>query len=116
MSSDEPTPEALREQIEHTRDELGRTVEALAAKADVKAQAREKTAAVKAQASEKAALVTGQIRDRVEHAAHLACGKAPAARATARDNRTAALVAVGGAAAVIVFLLVRQVRHTRGHR
>ncbi|MFI1652934.1 DUF3618 domain-containing protein [Streptomyces avidinii] len=115
MSSDEPTPETLREHIEHTRDELGRTVEALAAKADVKAQAREKTAAVKAQAAEKAALVTGQIRDRVEHAAHLASDRTPAARAAARDNRTTALVAVG-AAAVIVFLLVRQVRHTRGHK
>ncbi|ARE78419.1 hypothetical protein B6R96_34495 [Streptomyces sp. Sge12] len=113
MSSDEPTPEALRAQIEQTRDELGRTVEALAAKADVKAQAREKTAAVKAQAAEKAAHVTGQIRDRAEHAAHLASEKTHAA--TARDNRTTALVAVAGAA-LLVFLLVRQVRHTRGQK
>ncbi|MFJ7591220.1 DUF3618 domain-containing protein [Streptomyces sp. NPDC097617] len=89
MSSqpDEPTPAALREQIERTRDELGRTVEALAAKADVKAQA-----------TEKAARVTGRIRGGIEHAA------------TPRAERTAALLAVG--AAVLVILLVR---HNRGH-
>jgi Protein of unknown function (DUF3618) len=35
-------PEQIREEIEETRRELGDTVEALAAKADVKALAREK--------------------------------------------------------------------------
>lgn len=35
-------PGVLRDQIEDTRQELGETVEALAAKVDVKAQAREK--------------------------------------------------------------------------
>ncbi|MFC6137721.1 DUF3618 domain-containing protein [Streptomyces spororaveus] len=34
-----PTSEELREQVEHTHEELGQTVEALATKADVKAQA-----------------------------------------------------------------------------
>ncbi|NEE52416.1 DUF3618 domain-containing protein, partial [Streptomyces sp. SID8455] len=47
-----PTPEELREQVERTRDELGQTVEALAAKADIKAQAKGKAEAVKAQAAE----------------------------------------------------------------
>jgi len=37
-------PQALAEEIERTREELGATVEALAAKADVMARAREKTA------------------------------------------------------------------------
>ncbi|MCP3754577.1 DUF3618 domain-containing protein [Streptomyces sp. TBY4] len=78
----------LREQIERTRDELGQTVEALAAKADVKAQAKEKTAAIKDQAAEKA-----------EQAA-----------AVARGNRTPLLVL---GAAVAVFLVVRR---SRGHR
>jgi Protein of unknown function (DUF3618) len=43
----EPLPDdqqALAEDIERTREELGATVEALAAKADVKARAREKAA------------------------------------------------------------------------
>ncbi|MFG2989115.1 DUF3618 domain-containing protein [Streptomyces sp. NPDC048257] len=103
----EPTPGELREQIEHTRDELGRTVEALAAKADIKAQA-----------ADKVALVTGQVRGRIEHAAHLASEKTPdpvleqASRAAgaARANRTA-LLAVG--AALIVFLVVRRKRGQR---
>ncbi|MFF2655147.1 DUF3618 domain-containing protein [Streptomyces sp. NPDC058045] len=42
------TPEELRAQVEQTRAELGRTVEALAAKADVRALAHQKADAVKA--------------------------------------------------------------------
>ncbi len=37
-------PEVILDEIEETRSELGRTVEALAAKADVKEQAKEKVA------------------------------------------------------------------------
>ncbi|MGW3322271.1 DUF3618 domain-containing protein [Streptomyces virginiae] len=96
---DEPSPEELRARIEHTRDQLGRTVEALAAKADVKAQA-----------TQKAALVTGQIRGRVEHVAHLAAEKTPDP-VLDKAGRTA-LLTVG--AALIVFLLVRGNR--RRHR
>jgi ElaB/YqjD/DUF883 family membrane-anchored ribosome-binding protein len=40
-------PEQLREEIEETRRELGDTVEALAAKADVKSRAREKVESTK---------------------------------------------------------------------
>jgi len=46
-------PEQLREQIEETRQELGDTVEALAAKTDVRAQARRKLEAARASLSEK---------------------------------------------------------------
>ncbi|MFJ6501437.1 DUF3618 domain-containing protein [Streptomyces virginiae] len=102
-----PGPLELRDQVERTRDELGRTVEALAAKADIKAQAKEK-----------AALVTEQIREKTGHAARLVKDKTPdpllekagQAAAAARANRTPLLV-VG--AAVVVFLLVRR---GRGHR
>ena len=41
------TPEELRDEIEQTRQELGDTVEALAAKTDVKAQARDRVTTVK---------------------------------------------------------------------
>ncbi len=41
MTADDPKVAALRTEIEHTRAELGETVEALAAKADVKARAQE---------------------------------------------------------------------------
>lgn len=47
---DEPTdPDQLRGEIADAREELGETVEALAAKADVKAQAKEKVEEQKAQ-------------------------------------------------------------------
>lgn len=118
-----PTPAGpgsaeLRDQVERTRDELGRTVEALAAKADIKAQAKEKTAAVKGRAAEKAALVTEQIHEKTGRAARLVKDKAPdpllekagEAGAAARAHRTPLLL-VG--AAVVVFLLVRR---GRGHR
>ena len=41
-ANEQRSPEEIRRDIEATRGELGDTVEALAAKADVKAQAREK--------------------------------------------------------------------------
>jgi peptidoglycan hydrolase CwlO-like protein len=46
-------PEAIRQEIEATREELGDTVAALAAKTDVKAQAKQKI-------EEKKAAVTGK--------------------------------------------------------
>ena len=46
------SPEELREDIERTRQELGETVEALAAKADVKGQARQKASQIKEQAAD----------------------------------------------------------------
>ncbi|MDW5594887.1 DUF3618 domain-containing protein [Conexibacter stalactiti] len=49
----EGDPVALRAQIEQTRNELGDTVAALAIKADVKAQARERLDHTKAQALER---------------------------------------------------------------
>ena len=40
MAEEDRTPEQVREEIEHTRSELGDTVAELAAKTDVKAQAQ----------------------------------------------------------------------------
>jgi len=51
--------EELRQQIDHTRDELAHTVEALAAKADVKSRAKGKAADLSTQAKVKAAEATG---------------------------------------------------------
>ena len=53
----------LREQIAETRAELGETVEALAAKADVKAQVKEKVAEGKEQLKEKQELVTAKVAE-----------------------------------------------------
>lgn len=49
----EKTPQELRQDIEQTREELGDTVEALAEKTDVKAQAKDRIAAVKSTAQQK---------------------------------------------------------------
>jgi hypothetical protein len=47
------TPEQLRAEIEETREELGDTVEALAAKTDVKARAKERADELKSSALHK---------------------------------------------------------------
>lgn len=78
---DKPTaesPEELRAQVEHTRHELGTTVEALAAKADVKTRAQEKAAEVKVQAADRA----GALKEQAAHKAEEV--KAKASDATAR--------------------------------
>jgi hypothetical protein len=52
------SPEEIRDEIEQTREELGDTVQALAAKTDVKAQAQNRIAAVKHSISSNVAEVT----------------------------------------------------------
>jgi Protein of unknown function (DUF3618) len=52
----------LQQEIERTRQRLGETVDALAAKADMKARVRAKAAEAKAQARDKVAEVSGQVR------------------------------------------------------
>ncbi|MDX6351469.1 MAG: hypothetical protein QOF84_6259 [Streptomyces sp.] len=83
-----PTTQELRERAEATREQLGETVEALAAKADVKARVHDKAAAAKHQMGEKAA----PVRD------------------TVLRNRTWFLAAAGAAGALLVFLAVRRIR------
>ncbi|MFF5026009.1 DUF3618 domain-containing protein [Streptomyces collinus] len=134
---DEPTaqsPEELREQIEHTRHELGDTVQALAAKTDVKARAQEKAAEMKEQAAvkagelkEQAALKAEQVKAKAAEAASRVQDKLPEpvreravqaagqARATtaqglhkARGNRQ--LLVAAAAAGTLVWLIRRKKR------
>jgi hypothetical protein len=65
----------VREDIERTRQQLGETAEALAAKADVRARARQKASQVKEQATARAS----QVRDQ----AASGWGSNPAALAAA---------------------------------
>ncbi|MGW6488399.1 DUF3618 domain-containing protein [Streptomyces sp. NPDC055056] len=89
-----PTPAELRERIEHTRHELGDTVQALADKTDVKARTQQKAGVLKRQAVVKggelkgqAAKATSQIQnklpDPVKKKAALAAGQARTAAAQA---------------------------------
>ena len=56
-------PEQLREEIAHTREELGDTVEALAAKTDVKGQAKQKLEDTKASISDRKEQVIGKAKE-----------------------------------------------------
>jgi len=76
----------LEQEIERTREQLGQTVEALAAKADVKAQARAK-----------AAQVTGRLRRVAGQAAD-----------TGRERRVQLVMAAG--AVVLAWLLIARWR------
>ncbi|MFJ3102199.1 DUF3618 domain-containing protein [Streptomyces sp. NPDC086835] len=113
LSADE-----LRTQIQHTRDELGETVEALAAKADVKSRAKETAAGVKDQVGLKATRAKEQvaatahalgdtIRDKAPHPRH-----EPHAAHAARDTNTKLLAGAGAGVAVALVLLML-VRHRR---
>ena len=81
-----PDPDQLREEIQDTREELGATVEALAEKADVKAQAQEKVDEVKAQAQLKVGAVTEQ----------------------AQQNRTPLIAGAGVLVALLLLWLIRR--------
>ncbi|WP_282778028.1 DUF3618 domain-containing protein [Nocardia sp. CC201C] len=58
----------LREQVEHTRAELGQTVEALAAKTDVKARAQDRAEAAEHQAAAKAEQLKHKTTDAAQQA------------------------------------------------
>jgi hypothetical protein len=102
--------EALTAEIEKTRQELGQTVEALAAKADVKARARHRATEVAGTLRGKAHATAGKARagarsakDKVEHG--------PATQAT-KDARVYGVTAAAVAGALLLaWLTVRRRRH-----
>jgi ElaB/YqjD/DUF883 family membrane-anchored ribosome-binding protein len=57
------SPEEIRADIEQTRDEVGDTVEALAAKTDVKGQAQQRIADAKATVQRKRDELTGKAKN-----------------------------------------------------
>jgi hypothetical protein len=69
MTSNDPKVAALRSEIEQTRTELGETVEALAAKTDVKARAQEKVADVKTRAADAATEAKDKAKDKAQQVA-----------------------------------------------
>ncbi|AEN08380.1 MULTISPECIES: DUF3618 domain-containing protein [unclassified Streptomyces] len=98
-----PTPAELRAQVEETRDELGRTVEALAGKADIKNRAQEKTAEVKDRAQEKTAEVkdraqekTAEIRNRAQEKGTEVRNRAQEAAGQARIRLSTTAHTLGG--------------------
>ena len=63
-----PDVEALRAEIKQTRADLGETVQALAAKADVKARAKDQVEQTKQRVKAQAAEATQRVRDAAVHA------------------------------------------------
>jgi hypothetical protein len=117
-SGGKPDIAALRAEIKQTRAELGETVQALAAKADVKARAKESVEQTKAKVLAQAAEATGKVTGAVKGAAHAATERVRGANGRpgepaedgARVRRSPvglAVVLVGVVAAVGVILIVR---------
>ena len=133
-------PEQIRQDIEHTREQLGDTVEALVAKTDVKAQAKDKvgqltgrlkgtTAQARTQLAQKTADVRqaastngAQGRDQLQARATAVGSKVrdvtpepvqrAARHAAARTSpRQATIAAVAAGVVLIGFILVRRRRH-----
>ncbi len=103
MSTDRPAgadpgalpddPEQLRLEIERTREQLGETVEALVAKTDVKARAKERAE----QLSQRLKGTTAQARSQLAGKTADARNAAVATGGPARDQLQARATAVGGA-------------------
>ena len=78
-------PDALVEEINRTREDLGNTVEALAAKVDVKARAQQK-----------ATEVSGQLKGKVRDVTQGLSGKADQLKGEVTDRAAGARQAVAG--------------------
>ncbi|MGW3808223.1 DUF3618 domain-containing protein [Micromonospora sp. NPDC005113] len=111
--------EALREEIRRTRVELGETMEALAARADVKARLKESAGhareRMREQAAQTVARVRGQAVRRAESARAQAHEKGGLVRAQAHEKGELvrrnpvpwAAIAAGAVATVVVLMIVR---------
>jgi hypothetical protein len=104
MSTEDRSAEEIRAEIEQTREEVGETVEALAAKSDVKAQAHQRVdevkANVRARAEEAKAKAKGVTPQSAQEGGAQVAGKV-------RENPTPL---IAGAALVAAFLLGRRSR------
>jgi uncharacterized protein (TIGR03382 family) len=96
-------PDKLREQIGETRAELGETVEALAAKADVKAQVEAKVSAGKEQLQERTAELKQKVGDVSPEQAREVLTSVPQ---RVKANPKPALMAAGGL--LVVWLMRRR--------
>jgi ABC-type transporter Mla subunit MlaD len=102
------SPEQLRAEIEDTREQLGATVDQLAGKLDVKAQAKERVEAVKATISDKAAQAKNAAPPQVQHALEQAgSAAAPAVDKAKQYNKQLLL---GAAVLLLLLILVRRWR------
>ncbi|GHJ42537.1 DUF3618 domain-containing protein [Streptomyces sp. TS71-3] len=83
------TPAELRAQVEELREELGHTMEALAAKADVKSRAQQRAVLVREQMHDRAVHARGRAHDT---ASHMKGRRARTSRAHGGGHRPALLM------------------------
>ncbi len=69
-------PEQIQHEIEQTREQLGETVEALAAKTDVKTQVKQKLHSTKESVSQRSEELAGKARDASPESAGAAASQA----------------------------------------
>ena len=103
-SKEQRTPEEIEADIEAAREELGDTVEALAAKTDVKARAKAKVDETKETISEK---VSGFSDSARQAAPDSASGGAQQAATVVRENPELAALAGAFAAGIFAGWLIR---------
>ena len=115
-------PQELREEIERTREHLGRTIEALAAKADVKARAQDEASRLIARLKDRAVQARQQAAARVSQTRRQAADKTAGPRQkatvqgrhvadTARRRRTPLAAAIGAVGAGLLgWLLINRWR------
>lgn len=99
-------PQALAEDIKQTREQLGQAVEALAAKTDVKARAREKAGQISSRLRGTTARAGNQAKDR----GRTLGGKLAGTTATARQALPVAVTGIvtGSVAGVAAYLAARR--------
>jgi ABC-type transporter Mla subunit MlaD len=106
QTSGPPTEADVREDIERTRQQLGETAEALAAKADVKARARQKATQLKEQAATRAAQVKEQAATRASQVKEQAATRASQTRGQAASSWGDNPAALAAAVAAVVFTCI----------
>lgn len=103
-------PEVLREEIRRTRVELSHTLEALAAKADVKARLRESTDQARQRMRVQAAQTRQRLREQAAQASSRMRGQGGARTFPVRRTPVPVGALVAGAFAVIAVLMWRRRR------
>jgi predicted HAD superfamily Cof-like phosphohydrolase len=113
-ATDPTEPDEIRRDIEQTREQLSETVDALAARLDVKSRANEKVREVRETAAQRAQEARAQAVSSVHQARAQAVGSVNDARTWAQhtwDERPQAVVA--GASAIIAAIVVALVARRR---
>jgi ElaB/YqjD/DUF883 family membrane-anchored ribosome-binding protein len=114
-SSDPNDPDAIRREIDATREQLSDTVDLLAARLDVKSRASQKVQDVRTQATQRVQEVRSQATQRAQVARQQASGGVQGARTWVQqtwDEHQQPVIAASAAvvAAVVVALAARRRR------